>query len=150
MTLYAPDGLQIVMMERFEPLTSAVDCNGDDGMMSLTFKSKEAFQRALDTWSFINQAPEKEFLLIANHDGCGPQDERQAYRYVKFELDRIILTSVAGSLKFVRIQRSSLPSLLLRKPHGLTSLVLTISTSAGPLQLQKLPIDEVFSIQSKM
>ena len=79
MTLYAPDGLQMVMMERFEPLTSAVDCNGDDGSMSLTFKSQEAFQHALDTWGFINKEQEKRFLLIANHDGCGPQDERQAY-----------------------------------------------------------------------
>lgn len=67
------------MMERFEPMTTAVDCNGDDGLMSLTFKSQDAFKHALDTWSFINQAEEKKFLLIANHDGCGPQDERQPY-----------------------------------------------------------------------
>lgn len=79
MTLYAPNGLQMVMMERFEPMTTAVDCNGDDGLMSLTFKSQDAFKHALDTWSFINQAEEKKFLLIANHDGCGPQDERQPY-----------------------------------------------------------------------
>ncbi|KAL8941040.1 MAG: hypothetical protein Q9216_002487 [Gyalolechia sp. 2 TL-2023] len=93
MTLYAPDGLQIVMMERFEPLTSAVDCNGDDGLMSLTFKSQEAFQRALDTWSFINKAQEKQFLLIANHDGCGPQDERQAYRITQVREDPAKLTT---------------------------------------------------------
>ncbi|KAL8649240.1 MAG: hypothetical protein Q9210_004516 [Variospora velana] len=79
MTLYAPNGLQMVMMELFEPMTTAVDCNGDDGMMSLTFKSQDAFKHAMDTWSFINQAEEKKFLLIANHDGCGPQDERQPY-----------------------------------------------------------------------
>lgn len=79
MTLYAPDGLQMVMMERFEPLTSSVDCEGDDGTMSLTFKSPDAFRHALETWSFINEAPEKKFLLIANHDGCGPDDERQPY-----------------------------------------------------------------------
>lgn len=79
MTLYAPDGLQMVMMERFEPLTSSVDCKGDDGTMSLTFKSLDAFRHALKTWSFINEAPEKKFLLIANHDGCGPDDERQPY-----------------------------------------------------------------------
>ncbi|KAL8832721.1 MAG: hypothetical protein Q9170_004765 [Blastenia crenularia] len=93
MTLYAPDGLQMVMMERFEPLTSAVDCNGDDGSMSLTFKSQEAFQHALDTWSFINQAQEKRFLLIANHDGCGPQDERQAYLITNIQEDPAKLTT---------------------------------------------------------
>lgn len=79
MTLYAEDGRQIVMMERFEGLTKSVDCKGDDGTMSLTFKSQEAFDYACKTWKYINQAPDKTFLLIANHDGCGPDDERAPY-----------------------------------------------------------------------
>lgn len=82
MTLYAPDGQQIVMMESFEGLTSAVDCKGDDGTMSLTFTSKEAFDAAVDKWSFINEDEDGSFLLIANHDGCGDADQRQAYTYV--------------------------------------------------------------------
>lgn len=69
----------MIMMERFEGLTSAVDCKGDDGFMSLTFNSENAFSYALKTWDFINEAVEKKFLLIANHDGCGPDDERQPY-----------------------------------------------------------------------
>lgn len=79
MTLYAEHGRQIVLMERFEGLTKSVDCKGDDGTMSLTFNSQAAFNYALKTWDFINQSEEKEFLLIANHDGCGPDDERQPY-----------------------------------------------------------------------
>ena len=79
MTLYAPNGLQTVLMERFQGLTSAVDCNDDDGSMSLTFRSESAFQHALKTWDFINGSEEKIFLLIANHNGCGPDDERQPY-----------------------------------------------------------------------
>lgn len=79
MTLHAPNGMDIVMMERFESLTKSVDCKGDDGSMSLTFKSKAAFTHALKTWSFINDAKENHFLLIANHDGCGRVDERQPY-----------------------------------------------------------------------
>ena len=79
MTLHAPDGMDIVMMERFEPLTESVDCHGDDGSMSLTFKSEAAFKHALSTWGFINDADENKFLLIANHDGCGEVDERQPY-----------------------------------------------------------------------
>lgn len=82
MVLYAPDGQQIVMMENFEGLTSAVDCNGDDGSMSLTFKSKDAFNAAIEKWSVINERDEDSFLLIANHDGCGPEDQRQAYTCV--------------------------------------------------------------------
>ena len=47
--------------------------------MSLTFKSKKAFDQALRKWDFINEDEEEKFLLIANHDGCGPDDERQPY-----------------------------------------------------------------------
>ncbi|KAI4099484.1 MAG: hypothetical protein LQ339_005911 [Xanthoria mediterranea] len=93
MTLYAPDGLQIVMMERFEPLTSAVDCKGDDGEMSLTFKSKEIFEHAIKTWDFINKAKDERFLLIANHDGCGPDDERQPYLITGIRDDAATLTT---------------------------------------------------------
>ncbi|KAI4226097.1 MAG: hypothetical protein LQ349_006940 [Xanthoria aureola] len=93
MTLYGPDGLQIVMMERFEPLTSTVDCKGDDGEMSLTFKSKEIFDHAIKTWSFINEAKDERFLLIANHDGCGPDDERQPYLITDIRDDAARLTT---------------------------------------------------------
>lgn len=82
MTLHAPDGLEIVLMEKFEGLTKKLDCNGDDGSLSLTFKSKEAFGQALQKWNFINQGEDKNFILIANHDGCGPDDERQPYQFV--------------------------------------------------------------------
>lgn len=82
MTLYAPNGLKIIMMERFEGLTSALDCKGDDGEMSLTFNSQEAFDYAVKQWSWINEDDSKSFLLVANHDGCGPDAERQAYMWV--------------------------------------------------------------------
>ncbi|MDI1486110.1 MAG: hypothetical protein OHK93_004300 [Ramalina farinacea] len=93
MTLYAPDGLQMIMMERFEGLTTAVDCKGDDGSMSLTFKSQEAFNYALQTWSYINQNDDDKFLLIANHDGCGPDDQRQPYLITKVTEDTQDLTT---------------------------------------------------------
>lgn len=69
MTLYAPDGLPIILMERFEGLTSVVDCKGDDGAMSLTFKSGDAYTYALKTWQYINDDDDKQFLLIANMQG---------------------------------------------------------------------------------
>ena len=82
MTLYAPDGLQIIWMERFEDYTSAIDCEDDDGSISLTLKSEAAFKYPVQIWAWINGAAEKKFFLIANHDSCGPQDERQPYLYV--------------------------------------------------------------------
>ena len=77
-TLDAPSGLHIVLLERFEPLTQYVDCNGDDGHMSLTFKSEDAFRRALNAWSFVNNGI-KKFMVITNHDGCGAKYQRQSY-----------------------------------------------------------------------
>ena len=69
MTLYAADGLLLVLMERFDSLTSSVDCNDDDGTMSLTFKSQDAFNHALQEWNYVNQNDNGKFLLIANHEG---------------------------------------------------------------------------------
>lgn len=79
LTLYAPDGHQVVSLEEFDDLTESVDCKGDDGSLSLTLKSPEAYDYACKTWSFINDAEEEKFLLIANHKGCGPDDQRQPY-----------------------------------------------------------------------
>ena len=82
MTLYAPKGLPLILLEEFDALTSAIDCQGDDGTLSLTFKNDIAYQYALHAWRFTNGDPNKRFLLIANHQGCGPDEERQAYMYV--------------------------------------------------------------------
>jgi hypothetical protein len=90
MTLHSPDGALLVAMERFEELTSAVDCHGDDGQLSMTFKSREAFDFALKSWKYINDDENANFILITNHDGCGPQHERQTYRSVS---SRILLFS---------------------------------------------------------
>ena len=81
MTLFADPELPIVMMEAFEGLTSDVDCQGADGQMSLTFKSADVFNYAINSWKFIHEDTDRNFLLIANHDGCGPKGERQAYKY---------------------------------------------------------------------
>ena len=69
MTLYAADGLLLILMERFDSLTSSVDCDGDDGTMSLTFDSQDAFNYALQEWNYVNQNDDGKFLLIANHEG---------------------------------------------------------------------------------
>lgn len=89
-TLRAPSGLPIVMMERLEALTSAVDCSagggdgdGDGGNeLSVTWTSDEAYAAALRSWEFINEDKELQFLIITNHKGCGPDKQRAAYRYV--------------------------------------------------------------------
>lgn len=88
MTLYAPDGMMVILLERFDHLTSAIDCNGDDGKMSLTFSSQAAYNYALQSWDFINAHDNGKFLLIANHEGCGPEDQRQPYMYAAYNPHR--------------------------------------------------------------
>ena len=73
----------MILLEEFDDLTRAVDCKGDDGLMSLTFKDQAAFDYALKTWSYINEKEESKFLVIANHEGCGPDDQRQPYLFVQ-------------------------------------------------------------------
>jgi hypothetical protein len=80
MTLYADDSPLLVMMEDFDGLTSSVDCNDEDGFLGLTFKSKRAYDYALKKWDFINQNEEASFVMITNHQGCGPDDERAPYK----------------------------------------------------------------------
>lgn len=83
MTLYAPNGLFMVLLERFDHLTSAIDCQGEDGTMSLTFKSHQAYDYAVQAWRHVNADANGKFLLIANHEGCGPDEERQSYMCVR-------------------------------------------------------------------
>jgi hypothetical protein len=66
-------------MEVFDDLTSQIDCKGDDGELSLSFKNKGALSYALQQWSWINEKVTDRFVLIANHKGYGPDDEGQAY-----------------------------------------------------------------------
>ena len=79
MTLRASPDLPIVLLERFDHMTDHVDCNGNDGEMSLTFESEFAFRKASNAWKYINEHENHKFLAIANHEGCGPGDERQPY-----------------------------------------------------------------------
>ena len=83
----------MIMMERFEGLTSAVDCNDDDGKMSLTFNSKNSFNYALKQWTYINDNDDGKFILIANHAGCGADDQRQPYFVSKIIEDTAALTT---------------------------------------------------------
>ncbi|KAL9126561.1 MAG: hypothetical protein Q9217_004405 [Psora testacea] len=79
MTLFAPPGLQMITTERFDQLTTNLDCKGDNGAMSIAFRSTDVLDHAWDSWKWINAKKEDRFLLIANNDGCGPDFERQPY-----------------------------------------------------------------------
>lgn len=73
--------MPIVAMENFQHITSAVECNDDDGKMSMTFVSSNAFDAAKKAWEWLNKDSKNEFLLVANHPGCGADEQRVPYRY---------------------------------------------------------------------
>lgn len=80
MTLYAPDDTTpILLLESFDGLTKAVDCNDDDGVLSVSFNDRDAYTYAMGKWSYINEDAEQTFLLIANNAGCGPDEQRAVY-----------------------------------------------------------------------
>ena len=92
-TVEAPSGLPIVLMERFDDHTESVDCNGNDGHMSLTYKTEDAFRRAVQAWSYVNNHVDHRFMLIANHDDCSPYHDRQAYIITRIREDPKQLTT---------------------------------------------------------
>ena len=117
MTLYAPDGLMMVLLEEFDTLTSAIDCQGDDGTLSLTFNSPNAYQYALKTWGHINANAHEKFLLIANHKGCGPDEMRQPYLCVSVldSMRRLSLTNTCR-ISSIREDPASLTTFLAAEP----------------------------------
>lgn len=91
------DNSKIISMEDFEGHTSQIDCQGADGEMSITFTSQTALAMAQKGWAVINEAADKHFFLIANHDGCGPANERQLYRIDEVKVASDSLKAVLAS-----------------------------------------------------
>lgn len=117
MTLYAPNGMFMVLLERFDHLTSAIDCQGDDGTMSLTFKSHQAYEYALQAWGYVNANANGKFLLIANHKGCGPDEERQSYMCVQnFDSKGTKTLTFHRSISSIKADRAALTTYLAAEP----------------------------------
>lgn len=77
MTLLSTDGKPLINMESFEDSTKSVECGEQ---MKLEFVSKEAFDSAVASWGWVNEDETHEFIMIANHRGCSPEDERTPYQ----------------------------------------------------------------------
>jgi hypothetical protein len=60
------------------------ECDKD---IVLVFKSKESFEYATKAWGWVNDEETHKFILIANHGGCAPEDQRQGYLINDVEYD---------------------------------------------------------------
>ncbi|KAK2765012.1 hypothetical protein FQN54_008711 [Arachnomyces sp. PD_36] len=76
MTVFSVGNERIVSMERFKPMLKSVEC-GEKTV--LEFESKEDFEYATRAWGWVNEDETHNFILVADHPGCGPDDERQPF-----------------------------------------------------------------------
>lgn len=66
-------------MEKFEGLTSDVDCSTiGDHKLSVTLVDEEVFSY-IQIWSWINEREDNQFVMIMNHEGCGPAAQRAVF-----------------------------------------------------------------------
>lgn len=80
MTLYAQDGLPIVLLEGFQELVTEVDCQVDEGRLVLKWGGKEAWEYARGVWGeVVKRDGGGKFLLVVWREGCGAGGQRQAY-----------------------------------------------------------------------
>lgn len=82
LTIYAPNGVPMITMERFEGRAAAVECKAADGIVSVTFRSEDAWRFAVGEWGYVNDDVDEHFLLIGNHVGCGMDGDRRPYLFV--------------------------------------------------------------------
>jgi len=76
MTLSTANNELVISMERFKSLLENVDC-GEKSI--LQFKNKDSFEYAIKAWNWVNEDETHSFVLIADHAGCGPDEERVPY-----------------------------------------------------------------------
>lgn len=66
-------------MEKFEGLTRRVDCSTiGDNKLSVSFIDWDVFEYS-QVWNWLNKNDDNEFVMITNHDGCGPAAQRAVF-----------------------------------------------------------------------
>jgi hypothetical protein len=82
LTGIAQQGERYLSQERFGDSVSAVDCT--DGAIKFTFRDQEAFEKAEESWNWVNQG-NRTVTIVLNADTCG-NEERKPYiaRHVSF------------------------------------------------------------------
>ena len=79
MTLEASNYRPMVLLERIESLIDSLDCDIESSRLRLRLKSELAFKRAVQAWSFVNAEESSQFLLLADHDHCKGDINRQPF-----------------------------------------------------------------------
>ena len=64
----------IIAMEKFHPLLDSVECSQNS--MILKFEDAEAYEYGSQTWSWVNEAKNHTFLLVAGQGHCKWNNDR--------------------------------------------------------------------------
>ncbi|KAG0638745.1 hypothetical protein HOY80DRAFT_1046947 [Tuber brumale] len=80
MTVNAPKGKKLLLMEKFNDFTKEMDyTTAGDGKLSVTLKERRTYNYVYWIWGWLNMSDRNEFIMITNHKGCGPENERTCH-----------------------------------------------------------------------
>ncbi|KAG0131088.1 hypothetical protein HOY82DRAFT_647637 [Tuber indicum] len=70
MTVNAPKGKKLLLMEKFNDFTKEVDCTtAGDGKLSVTLKERKTYDYVYRIWGWLNKNDRNEFIMITNRKG---------------------------------------------------------------------------------
>jgi hypothetical protein len=66
-----------IVLEDLEPALTSISCNlhSTQTILEFTLGDSDLFQRSRDAWS-----KERSLLVVTNHPGCNPENERGVYK----------------------------------------------------------------------
>ncbi|KAM0417086.1 hypothetical protein ACHAPT_012924 [Fusarium lateritium] len=82
-------GQRILDMERFTHDVATIVCSGD---MSIQFAHAETFERAKETWSWVNEDPKRAFVLVGDPVACKSGNARDPWLVTRATFDPEDLT----------------------------------------------------------
>ncbi|KAF4617095.1 hypothetical protein G7Y89_g15055 [Cudoniella acicularis] len=75
-TLETGEQEMIVSTDHFKTELKSVTC---DTSLSLAFTSPETYQKAVESWHWVNFNEQRTFIMIVNYDNCSSDSERQPW-----------------------------------------------------------------------
>ncbi|PSN72367.1 hypothetical protein BS50DRAFT_630409 [Corynespora cassiicola Philippines] len=88
LTLYTPEETEgILSMEKFDALTSSIQCNADS--IAMTFIDDATFARAQQVWDWVNGADNNSFVMVAGVGDCGNNTNRIPFKISRLSYDEV-------------------------------------------------------------
>lgn len=78
-TLFYPESTEhILATERFANKLKTVNC-GQNKDLTIEFNDQASLEEAKAEWNWVNRNTKNTFVLVTNHKGCSPDEERVPY-----------------------------------------------------------------------